>query len=261
MKKSTLRILGASGGFGKDLRTTSFLLDEDILIDAGTGVGDLDLAELAKIDHVFLTHCHLDHIASLPFLLDAVGGQRPHPVTAYALPETIETLKKNIFNEEIWPDFTRIPSSEKPFLRFQAIERSDQFEINGRVISPLPANHTVPALGYLITSRSGEQIAFTGDSICSEPFWNAVNQAPNLKHLIIETSFTNEQAGLAQVSKHLNPQMLMNELKNLHISGVTVHITHLKPGLEAKTMTQIEAINTQKLDPHQIKVLGKSLPL
>lgn len=260
MNTSTLRILGASGGFGKGLRTTSFLLDEDILIDAGTGVGDLSLEELVKIDHVFLTHCHLDHIASLPLLLDAVGGQRTHPVTAYALPETIEVLKKNIFNENIWPDFTRIPSADQPFLRFQAIGLGDQFDIHSRIITPLPANHTVPAIGYLITSESGEQIAFTGDSICSTSFWNAVNQASNLKHLIIETSFTDEQTGLAQVSKHLNPKMLMRELKNLHILGVSIHITHLKPGLEAKTMAQIEAMNTQQLDLYQIKVLEKSLP-
>lgn len=259
MKKSILRILGASGGFGKDLRTTSFLLDEDILIDAGTGVGDLTLAELAKIDHVFLTHCHLDHIASLPFLLDAVGAQRLRPVTAYALSETIESLKRNIFNDEIWPDFTKIPSIEKPFLRFQEIQLGDCFEINGREISPLSAKHTVAAIGYLLTSSAGESVAFTGDSIGSEAFWEKVNQIPQLKHLIIETSFTDEQDGLAQLSKHLTPKMLMEELKNLHISGVNIHITHLKPGLEAKTFAQIELINAQQLDPHQIKVLLKSI--
>jgi cAMP phosphodiesterase len=259
MKKSTLRILGASGGFGKDLRTTSFLLDEDILIDAGTGVGDLSLSELSKIDHVFLTHCHLDHIASLPFLLDAVGGQRSHPVTAYALPETIESLKKHIVNNAIWPDFTCIPSAEKPFLRFQAIGLGDRFEINGREIRPLPANHTVAAVGYLITSETGEQVAFTGDSVCSEQFWAVLNQLSKLKHLIIETSFTDEQAELAELSKHLNPQMLIDELKNFRISGVTIHITHLKPGLEAKTMGQIEVINSSKLDTHQIKILRKGI--
>jgi cAMP phosphodiesterase len=259
MKKSTLRILGASGGFGKYLRTTSFLFDKDILIDAGTGVGDLSLRELVQINHVFLTHSHLDHMASLPLLLDAVGAKRSQPVITYALPETIEILKKHIFNGDIWPDFSRIPSKENPFLRFQEVQHRDSFEINGRRISPLPANHTVPAIGYTLTSKTGSQLAFTGDTICSQAFWDQLNELSNLKHIIIETSFTNEQMGLAAQSKHLTPNLLMQELKNLHISEVSVYITHLKPGFEAETLDQIESINAQQLDPHQITALPKSI--
>ena len=113
-----LRVLGCSGGIGgRHLRTTSMLLDQDILIDAGTGVGDLTLAELTPIDHVFLTHSHLDHVASIPFMVDTVGQMRDKPVTVYAIPATLEILKNHLFNWSIWPDFTQIPSAEAPFLR------------------------------------------------------------------------------------------------------------------------------------------------
>src|SRR5882757_6260624 len=118
-----LRILGCSGGIGgRHLRTTSFLLDSDVLIDAGTGVGDLSLSELTLIDHIFITHSHLDHVNSIAFFVDSVGALRPKAVTVYATAATIATLKKNLFNWDIWPDFTVIPTPEDPWLRYQEIE-------------------------------------------------------------------------------------------------------------------------------------------
>ena len=108
-----LRVLGCSGGIGgRHLRTTSFLVDHDVLLDAGSGVGDLSLAELTQIDHIFVTHSHLDHVTSIPFLVDTVGGMRTRPVTVYTSGATIEILKHHLFNWAIWPDFTEIPSAE-----------------------------------------------------------------------------------------------------------------------------------------------------
>ena len=118
-----LRILGCSGGIGgRHLRTTSMLIDNDILIDAGTGVGDLSLAELSLIDHVFLTHSHLDHVTSIPFLVDTVGSMRARPMTVHAVPGTIEIIRKHIFNWVIWPDFSLIPTPEKPWMQFRALQ-------------------------------------------------------------------------------------------------------------------------------------------
>src|SRR3990172_1007811 len=98
-----LRVLGCAGSIGgPQNRTTSFLVDQDILVDAGTGVGDLSLAELTLIDHIFITHSPLDHVNSIAFFLDSVGALRPKPVTVYARSLTIQTLKKNLFNWDIW---------------------------------------------------------------------------------------------------------------------------------------------------------------
>ncbi|MGB8052215.1 MAG: MBL fold metallo-hydrolase, partial [Azonexus sp.] len=113
-----LRILGCSGGIGGEhLRTTSLLVDDDVLIDAGTGVGDLPIDELARIDHLFLTHTHLDHIACLPLMIDSVADRRGKPLTVYGIPPVLDILRKHVFNWLVWPDFTEIPSTGKPFMR------------------------------------------------------------------------------------------------------------------------------------------------
>jgi len=234
-----LRVLGCSGGIGgRHLRTTSMLLDQDILIDAGTGVADLTLVELTPIDHVFLTHSHLDHIASIPFMVDTVGQMRDKPLTVYAIPATIEILKNHIFNWSIWPDFTQIPSTEAPFLRYQSIEPGQTLELDGRRITVLPANHVVPAIGYQLDSGSGS-LVFTGDTTTNDELWPIVNKIANLKYLIIECAFSNKERQLAVMSKHLCPSMLAEELAKLERSA-EIFITHLKPGEIELSMEEIE---------------------
>src|SRR3954469_5450000 len=148
-----LRVLGCSGGIGgRHLRTTSMLLDNDVLIDSGTGVADLSLTELSMIDHIFVTHSHLDHITTIPFIVDTVGGMRNRPLVIHALPATIEILKNHIFNWSIWPDFTQIPSAESPFLKYEPIQVGESIVLANRKITALPANHVVPAVGYHLDS-------------------------------------------------------------------------------------------------------------
>jgi len=234
-----LRILGCSGGIGgRHLRTTSMLLDNDILVDAGTGVGDLSLTELSLIDHVFLTHSHLDHVASIPFLVDTVGGMRNKPLTVWAAPATLEIIRNHIFNWSIWPDFTQIPSPDKPFLRFGDVQVGVTIEMLGRRLTPLPANHVVPAVGYHLDSGRGS-LVFTGDTTTNDPLWAAVNKIPNLRYIIIETAFCNREKELAIISKHLCPSMLAEELAKLARSA-EIYITHLKPGEIELTMQEIE---------------------
>jgi ribonuclease BN (tRNA processing enzyme) len=234
-----IRILGCSGGIGGTNRTTSMLVDSDVLIDAGTGVGDLSFEEMCRIDHVFLTHSHLDHIACLPLLVDSVGIQRNTPVTVHALPQTIDALKRHIFNYEIWPDFTSIPNSQQPFMRYETIALERTVTIAGREITPLPASHTVPAVGYQIDSGSGS-LVFSGDTTENDSFWQAVNQIDNLRFLLIETAFCNRERHIAVASKHLCPDMLAAELGKLTRTP-EIFITHLKPGESELTMQEIES--------------------
>ena len=120
-----LRVLGCSGGIGgRHLRTTSFLVDNDILIDAGTGVGDLSLEALARIDHIFVSHSHLDHVASIPFLVDTVCWMRRSPIVVYGIKETVDILRAHLFNWKIWPDFTQIPDADKPFMTYREIREA-----------------------------------------------------------------------------------------------------------------------------------------
>ena len=235
-----IKILGCSGGIGGELRTTSMLIDHDILIDAGTGVGDLTMDELLAIDHIFITHSHLDHIVSIPFLLDTVMGFRTEPVTVHASEETLATLRNHIFNWKVWPDFNMIPDATKPLLRYNAVKLGETLDLNGRKFTSLPANHVVPAVGYHVDSGENS-LVFTGDTTICDALWVEVNQIKNLKYLVIETAFSNSELELAKLSKHLCPSMLVAELGQLdlakHKLPVKVYVTHLKPG-EGETIMQ-----------------------
>lgn len=230
--------MGCSGGIGGNLRTTSFLLDQDVLIDAGTGVMELSLTELALIDHVFVTHSHLDHIACIPFMVDSVGFMRDRPLTIYASEETLDILRQHIFNWKIWPDFSEIPNAQQPYMRYQSIEMGVATVLDGRKITSIPANHVVPAVGYHLDSGAASLI-FSGDTTTNDPLWDVVNKIDNLRYLVIETAFSNSEKELAVVSKHLCPSMLAGELAKFKREA-EIFITHLKPGELELTMGEIE---------------------
>ncbi|MBU1235727.1 MAG: 3',5'-cyclic-nucleotide phosphodiesterase [Gammaproteobacteria bacterium] len=234
-----VRILGCSGGIGgPDQLTTSLLVDQDILIDCGTGVGDLSLEELARIDHLFVTHSHLDHIACLPLLIDTVCDMRGSPLMVHATAATIDTLRSHIFNWAVWPDFSAIPSAEESYLRFAPLRVGEVFELDGRRVTALPADHTVPAVGYHLDSGVAS-LVFTGDTGPCPELWTAVNAIGNLRTLIIETAFSNREAPRANISKHLCPDTLAKELEMLAVPA-DIFITHLKPGQSEVTMREIE---------------------
>jgi ribonuclease BN (tRNA processing enzyme) len=232
-----LKILGCSGGIGGDSRTTAMLLDHDILIDAGTGVGDLSIAELTAIDHVFVTHSHLDHIACIPLMLDSVGCMRDKPLTVHATEATINILKLHVFNWDIWPDFTVIPNEKQPYLRFEPLCLGETITLGERKITALPANHIVPAVGYQLDSGKAS-LVFSGDTANCDELWAAVNRIQNLKYLIVETAFCNAEIELARMSKHFCPLTLAADLQKLQLNP-TVFITHLKPGEVELTMQEI----------------------
>lgn len=232
-----LTILGCSGGIGSGRHTTCFKVDDDVLIDAGSGVTTLDFEQLLKIDHVFLTHAHLDHVLGLPLLLDSVGDMRGAPLTVHALPDVLDVLSDHLFNWKLWPDFRRIPSAEAPWLRFEALGFGDGFALKGRTFRPLPVEHVVPACGLHLATGTGS-LVFSGDTTHSDAFVAALNAIPDLRHLIIETSFENELVDVARASKHHWPDSLAAELGMLSV-GPEVWITHLKPGNEAAIMNEL----------------------
>ncbi len=209
-----IRVLGCSGSIAAGSRTTSFLVDQDILIDAGTGVGDLTLDELARIEHICISHSHLDHVLSIGLLADSVlrlreAAARP-PIRIHALPQTIAALRQHIFNGVIWPDFTRLPSAEHPVLAFEPFAIGDVLELDGRRIEVLSAAHTVPAVGFAVLHDGGAWV-YTGDTGPNPELWERLRGLP-VSHLVIETAFGDEEQALAQISRHLCPSMLGTEL-------------------------------------------------
>ena len=234
-----VRVLGCSGAIAKDCRTTSFLIDQDMLVDAGTGVGDLTLEEMKDIDHVLLTHSHLDHVAALPLMVDAIASQRTVPVRIHALAGTIAALKAHIFNNVIWPDFSRIPTVEAPFISFHEIQIGQTLEISGKHIEVLPAVHTVPAVGFAVTGGRGCWV-FSGDTERNPAFWERINQL-NVAALVIETAFSNREKELARRSLHLSPLALAQELDCIDKSkSFPIYITHTKPAETELIMSEIQ---------------------
>lgn len=234
-----IRVLGCSGAIAKDCKTTSFLVDGELLIDAGTGVGDLALDEMRRIDHVLLTHAHLDHVAALPLMVDACAAKRDRPLQVFALAGTIAALRAHIFNNVIWPDFSCIPTPEAPFISFHEISVGQSLQFGDKYVEVLPAVHTVPAVGFAVTAGNGCWV-FSGDTERNPAFWARVNQL-NVAMLVIETAFSNREKDLAQKALHLSPVVLAKELDNIaKDKHYPIYIMHTKPAETEQIMAEIQ---------------------
>lgn len=229
--------LGCNGSICDNRRTTCYRVDDDILIDVGTGAGDLALVQATAINTVFLTHSHLDHCAMLPMLADAAGSFRDTPLIVYALRETIAALKECMFNGKLWPDYTALPSPERPCLRFKAIAPGESVVLNGRRIAALPARHAVPAVAYQVDSGAASWV-YSGDTTFCAEFWEALNRIANLKYLLVETTFLNSNAAGAARSGHLTAELLARGLRLLH-RPVELFIVHMEAGREDETLREV----------------------
>jgi len=246
----SLNILGTEGGIGEGSRTSCFLIDDDILIDAGTGLGDLELDAMVRIDHIFLSHIHMDHIACLPLLIDTVVTKRQSPVTVHVPGDDHEKLMRHIFNGVIWPDFTRIISPENPAVRIVPLSEQP-YDLNGRRIGTLPVNHHGESVGYWVDGGDGV-LVFTGDTGPCDAFWQGVNALSDVRHLIIECSFPNALEELALHTGHLCPALLATELGQLK-GTPDVFATHMKPMYKVEILKEISELST----PHDINILEK----
>ena len=235
-----IRILGCSGGIGAGSRTSALLIDDDVLIDAGTGIGDLALEDLDSIRHVFLTHAHLDHVAGLPMLADRVFEEDfAEPLTVYAREETLRAVQEHLFNGIIWPDFSRLPSPEKPMLRFRVCSPGDTVTIDHRDFYAVDVMHTVPTLGYTV-QNSGGAFAVSGDTKTNETLWPVLNACDDLRVLVIEVSFPDEMEQLAAEAGHYCPRTLTRDLERLD-HAPEIWLTGMKPGEEDRILAQVVA--------------------
>ena len=243
-----LKVLGCSGGVGGQLRTTTLLIDDDVLIDAGTGLGDLSLQSMASVRHIFLTHSHLDHITSIPFLVDTLFDTIKEPIIVHALAATIDALKTHIFNNIIWPDFSRLPNADNPVMQYQVMQPGETVELNNRKIEMIEVNHIVPGVAYRVESATGA-FAFSGDTTTNDTFWAALNKHSKLDVLIVESAFANKDITLCHLSGHYCAELLGPDLTKLEHKP-EVYISHNKPGAEGQIFAECQkAISTHNIHP------------
>lgn len=235
-----LHVLGCSAGIGASRRTTSLLIDDTLLVDAGSGIGDLDIGQLLAIDRVLLTHSHLDHCALLPMLADLRIGRRNTPLPVCGLPETLATLRDCIFNNRLWPDYTSLPDPQCPYVSLQPLSPTQVFRHGDLSIEVLPAQHSIPAIGYLLADGSGA-FAFSGDSALHLPFWQRLAQQADLRAVMAELSYPESRRETAKQFGHMCASDLAQGMALLP-PAVELLVSHLDPGHETGLMAEICAL-------------------
>jgi cAMP phosphodiesterase len=231
--------LGCSGGLAEGLFTTSFLLDEHTLLDGGTGVGRLSLAQMNQIETVLLTHAHLDHVAGVAMMLASLSEHRDKPLILAAPSEVLEAVKTHLLNWVVWPDFSKIPSEDSPILEYLELAPLQTVELDGYQVTPIPLSHTVPSYAYRISKKDEGAFCFFGDTGPTDLVWQVLNQQP-VSDIFIELSYSRDSAELAAISRHYTSDTLADDLAKLE-APAKVHVMHLKPGSEDQIIAEFYA--------------------
>ena len=221
------------------------LVDDDVLIDCGSGVGDLTLDEMANIRHVFLTHSHLDHVAFLPLLVDSIFERIKEPIVIHGLPATIQALREHIFNWAIWPDFAKLPVVNKPVMTYQEHNAGDICLVDGRKFESIQMNHIVPTVGYRVESAKDKSFAFTGDTSTNDTFWQVLNGYSKLDLLLLEVAFSNEYEELSNNARHYCSKTMVEDLAKLHLDP-EIYLTHHKPEENNQILDEIKELLPQR---------------
>ncbi len=223
---------------------TTFLIEGETALDAGALTDALSLSAQRRLERVVLTHAHLDHVASLPFLIENLYG-RSRPLEVAAPATVIATLRRHVFNDVVWPDFTRLPSTAKPTLRYRPVAVGRPFRAGDVTLTALPVAHLGPAYGYVV-SKPGRSVLFSGDTMPTRRIWRHARRIRDLKAVFLEVSFSDEQAEVARASCHLTPRLLPGELAKLP-APVPVYLYHAKPPSLARIRRELAALGIPRL--------------
>jgi ribonuclease BN (tRNA processing enzyme) len=269
-----VRVLGCHGGETPRHRTTCFLIDERITIDAGAVCRSLNLDEQVAIDHMLISHSHMDHVKDLALLADQIVGRRSSSVELHCGPETAETLRTSYFNNYLWPDFTRIPTPSNPVMRIVVREPFEAFRISAQgsagpsssaAVTPgaplaegeyevryVPVTHPVESMAMLIRGSTGS-ILYSSDTGPTTKLWEVVNNTPDLRGMFVELSFPNHMQALADVAGHYTPQTLAAEMKKIaNRDAIPLFVYHLKPSFYEQTMNELVALGLKNMHPVEL---------
>jgi len=240
-----LRILGSAGAELPHFNPPAFMVDDQLLLDAGTIGSVLTEEEQWRLKHIFITHSHLDHIRALPAMADNIIIKNiAHSVHVHGIQEVMNAMRQHMFNDVIWPDFTSIPSEEKPVLKFDTIQCGVEYSVGGYHIRAIAVDHTVPAVGYCV-SKGGKILVYSGDTGPTEEIWGYASGADAL---IVEASFPNNMEPLALLTKHLTCSMLSTELAKIEVLPKRILVTHPKPQYYDIIRREIECLELEGIE-------------
>lgn len=242
-----VRVLGCSTSELPNVNLSSFLVDNRILLDAGNILSALDENERLNIKNILVSHAHLDHIQDIPFFAESllIAGKKLQ-ITVTSIPQVTQALKDNIFNDVVWPDYTKIPAPEKPTIRFENVDAGKSFHIDDYKITAYKVNHTVPAVGYLIEDGAGKRLLYAGDTGPCTSIWNSLNNK-RIHGLIIEVSFPDKEMELAIKTRHLTPALLMSELRKMEHLPDNIFITHCKPQFKKEVEEELKNLDIRNV--------------
>jgi len=227
-------------------RLTCFLIDERVAVDAGSIALALSGEQREQVRDIIVTHPHMDHIASLPIFIDDLFPTLKSPVRIYATPEVISSLERDIFNWNVYPRFSELKNDFGPVMEYVPIHVGQDFKAAHLTITAVAVNHIVPTVGLLV-SDGKTTVAFSSDTSETEEFWEIVNRAPSLQALLIEASFPDSMAQLAEVSRHFTPASLKRELSKLHHNGLDILAVHIKPAYRETIIQELESLQIPQL--------------
>jgi ribonuclease BN (tRNA processing enzyme) len=242
-----VKVIGCSGAEFPGHNAPGFLLDNETVFDAGSLTGVLDEKAQLRIKNIFVTHAHLDHIRSIPFLADnIITGRKSHQINILSIPPVLSTIKKHLFNSSMWPDFTIIPNSDEAILNLMELTVGKPTNINGYNITPYKVNHTVPAVGYLVEDKKERRFFYTGDTGPSAKTWKRIGNK-KIHCLIIDVSFPNSMGHMAIMTGHLTPSLLKEEILNIQPIPDHIYITHPKPQYLKTIKTELDGLRLKNL--------------
>lgn len=242
-----VRILGCSGSEAIGHNPPGFLVNDVMMLDAGTITAALSIEAQSRITDVLISHTHLDHIKSLLFLADNVIGRIKKPVNIHAIPKVIDAIRKHLMNDIIWPDFTKIPTLADPILAYVPMETGRTVKIAGLKVKAIPMNHPVPAVGFLVSDGKSSFI-YSADTGPNEVLWKEAAKVKNLSAVIVDTSFPNSMDFVAGLSGHFTPNQLHHDLTMARIGhDVPIYIYHIKPVHKKKVIAELKALGQKKV--------------
>lgn len=225
---------------------TTYVVNDCVAIDAGS-LGLLGSTEAqARIKHVFLTHTHIDHLASLPIFVENVFEVGTGCPTIYGGPDVLDCLQRDLFNDRIWPDFIGMSVPESPFLRLEHLEPGIPVEVEGLKITPILVDHLVPTIGVVIEGPDAS-VVIAGDTGPTSRLWEVANKVANLKAVFLEAAFPNELGWLADASKHLTPALFAGEVRKIR-PGVAIHAVHIKPKFLDRVKSELDSLGLSMID-------------